>query len=328
MRFSWLLPVLFMIVAAVASPASAQLSPDRILPAIVGVQAEAVSDARSARTLGSTRQASGVVIDDAGLVLTIGFVVMEAEQVSVMGKDGRKLPARVIAYHSESGLGLLRVTAGLDGATPLRLGDPGKLSAKDPVLIVAYGGAEAARPALVVSKRPFAGAWEYMLDSAIYTSPPHPLWTGAALIDGEGKLVGIGYLQVADAMPDGVLPGNMFVPVDLLKPILADLLSEGRTSEPRRPWLGLYTEETKGRLIVERVAEGGPAAAASIAPGDIVLGIAGKPVRSLETFYRALWAAGSAGTEVELTILKDLEPTTVRVRSADRYGWLRKPQSF
>ncbi|MET4699289.1 S1-C subfamily serine protease [Constrictibacter sp. MBR-5] len=327
MRRIWVLLLGLMAFGAGAPGAAAQLTPERILPAVVGVEAETVADARSAATLGTTRQASGVVIDGAGLVLTIGFAVMEAERVSVLAEGGKRLPARVIAYHSESGLGLLRVPTGLD-ASPLRLGDSTKLATRDPVLIVAYGGADSAQPALVVSKRPFAGSWEYLLDSAIYTSPPHPLWTGAALIDGDGRLVGIGYLQVADAVPDTVLPGNMFVPVDLLKPILADLLAEGRESGPRRPWLGLYTDETKGRLIVERVAADGPAAAAGLKPGDIVLGVAGQPVRSLEAFYRALWSSGSAGTEVELTVLKDLTPETVRVRSADRYGWLRKPQSF
>jgi len=327
MRCSWLLFLAWVVCVGAAPRASAQLKPDRILPAVVGVEAEAVADARSSATLGSTRRASGVVIDDAGLVLTIGFVVMEAEEVTVLGAGGKRLPARVVAYHSESGLGLLRVSGGLD-ASPLRLGDSTKLATRDPVLIVAYGGQESVRPAIVVSKRPFAGSWEYLIDGAIYTSPPHPLWTGAALIDGEGKLVGIGYLQVADAMGEGVLPGNMFVPVDLLKPVLADLLTDGRAAGPRRAWLGLYTDETKGRLIVERVAADSPAAAAGLKPGDILLGVAGTPVRSLESFYRALWSGGDAGTDVELTVLKDLTPETVRIRSADRYGWLRKPQSF
>ncbi len=328
MRVSWLL--LIGTVAALLSgwsPVHAQLTPERILPAVVGIQAEAVADARSAKTLGAIRHGSGVVIDDAGLVLTIGFVVMEADSVTVHAHDGKSLPATVVAYHSESGLGLLRVDAGLD-AKPLRLGDASKLTEKDAVLIVAHGGVEAARPALVVSRRTFAGPWEYLIDGAIYTSPPHPLWTGAGLVDGEGRLVGIGYLQVADAMPEAGLPGNMFVPIDLLKPILADLLTEGRVPGPRQPWLGLYTAETRGRLIVERVAEEGPAAEAGIMAGDILLGIGGEPVRSLEGFNRRLWRTGGAGTEVELTILKDLEPQTLRIRSGDRYEWLRKPQSF
>ncbi|MFN4089904.1 MAG: S1C family serine protease [Alphaproteobacteria bacterium] len=327
MRRVWSFCVTVLLLVAAGLPGAARADAERFSRSVVGIEAESVRDARSAATLGSLRRASGAVIDDAGLILTIGFVVMEAERVFVRDRDGRRVPAAVVAYHAESGLGLVRAGAAIS-APALRLADTEKLVPRARVTVVAQGGAGAALPAVVVARRAYAGAWEYLLERAIFTSPPHPHWTGAALIDGEGRLAGIGYLNVPDALPDGPLPGNMFVPVDLLKPILADLLTDGRAAGPHRPWVGVYASEVRGRLFVDRVAAGGPAQAAGIEPGDILLGVADRPVRGLEAFYRQLWGAGAAGAEIEFTVLRDLEPLTLRLRSADRYDWLRKPQSF
>jgi S1-C subfamily serine protease len=301
---------------------------EEVLSAVVGVRAQIPADARTAATLGTEREGSGVVIDDNGLVLTIGYLILEANKVEVSGEDGRAIPAEVIAYHSETGFGLLRATAPLD-IKPMRLGKSHPVSERQPVLVAAHGGAEAAMPGIVVSRRDFSGYWEYLLEGAIFTSPPHPQFSGAALVNADGKLIGIGSLIVGDAIePQVYFPGNMFVPIDKLPPILADLLTEGVPPKPRRPWLGIYTEQMEGRLLVNRVAQGGPAQLAGVRPGDIVVGVGGKPIRDQGDFYRKLWASGSAGDHVSLNLLQGSKIREVTVESADRYQWLRLHRSF
>jgi S1-C subfamily serine protease len=186
-----------------------------------------------------------------------------------------------------------------------------------------FGGRLAARPAVLVSRRDFAGYWEYLLENAIFTAPPYPLFGGAALIDSQGELVGIGSLVVADAYPgDQPLPGNMFLPVDRLKGVLGDLLTVGRSTAASRPWLGLYVSEVDSLLMVSRLAVDGPAAAAGMQPGDIILGVAGQPLASMADFYRKLWAVGEPGDKVLLTVLKGAEIHEVSITAGDRYEWL------
>ena len=273
---------------AVSAPAAAQgeaLSP-RLLDAVVKVEAKVPPDARSAATLGTEREGSGALIDNDGLIVTIGYLVMEASEVSVT-IGGRRVPASVVAYDYDTGFGLLRALAP-PGVRPLELGSSAALEEREPVLAAGFGGPDGAVGALVVSKRRFAGYWEYMLDEAIFTAPPHPVFGGAALIDRGGRLVGVGSLVVPDAVEGAQLPGNMFVPIDLLKPILADLLASGKADRARRPWLGVWSQESFGRVLISRVFEAGPAAAAGLAAGDLVLAVAGEPVTSLAAFYGRL----------------------------------------
>jgi S1-C subfamily serine protease len=228
-----------------------------------------------------------------------------------------------LAYDYNTGFGLIRAAEPID-VRPMKLGSSGGLENSARVLVSGYGSVEAVRPAIVVSRRVFAGYWEYLLEDAIFTSPPYPNFGGAALIGAEGELLGIGSLAVSDALPGGPpVPGNMFVPIDRLKPILHDLLTSGRSSEPAHPWLGVYTEEVRGHLIVTRVAPEGPAAQAGIESGDVIVAIAGQEIDSMATFYRALWARGTAGIEVPLTVLRGAKLLSITVRSADRYKWLR-----
>jgi S1-C subfamily serine protease len=192
-------------------------------------------------------------------------------------------------------------------------------------MIAAHEGGGGARPAFVLSRRPFAGSWEYLVEEAIFTAPPHPEWSGAGLFDAEGRLVGIGSLMVGDANGKGTgIPGNMFVPIDLLPPILGDMIAEGAPSGPRRPWLGIATEELRGRLFVTRVTPGGPAERAGIEAGDVVLGVAGAPVRDLADFYRKLWATGDAG----LMLLDGTGSRQVKIRSVDRHSHLRLKRTY
>ena len=323
-RLSWLIAAALLTIFQPAAATAAETSADDILAAIVGVTAKVPADARTAAHLGTDREGSGVVIDDHGLVLTIGYLILEASEVSIVtAEDGRTVPADIIAYDHETGFGLLRAARPLD-VTPMALGRSADLEVRDPVLIASHGGAAMARPALVVSRRLFAGYWEYILDKAIFTSPPHPGFGGAALIGGDGRLLGIGSLIVGDAATEPQqLAGNMFVPIDSLKPILAELLEAGRTSRPSRPWLGVYAEEVRGRIFVVRIAEDGPAQKSGILRGDIIVAVGDTPVRDLAGFYREIWARGDAGIEVDLTVLQGSELRRVRVRSGDRYSWLR-----
>ncbi len=296
---------------------------DRTLGAVLKLHADIPQDAFTAHTLGTEREGSGVVIDDDGLVLTIGYLILESAAVELVVEGERTVPAKFVAYDHVTGLGLLRAAAPL-GVKPLELGDSGALIKGHQVLAIGNGGQGSALGAYVVSRREFAGWWEYLLPNAIFTSPPHLKHSGAALIDASGRLVGVGYLVVANAPADDVaMPGNMFVPIDALKPVLGDLLARGRSSAPSRPWLGLYSQEIQGRLFVARVPEGGPAHAAGMRPGDLVLGIAGQPVRSLPDYYRKLWSLGRAGIEVPLLVVRGDAPARLTIKSIDRYDWFR-----
>ena len=295
------------------------------LSAIVRVKARILPNARSAETLGTVREGSGVLIRD-NLVLTIGYLVIEAEGIEVVSGDGKSVPATMVGYDHASGFGLLRVAMPI-GARPLPLGDARTLAERDPVMVAAHGGREGVSLAYVVSRRPFSGSWEYMLDSAIFTYPPVANWSGAALIGPKGDLLGIGSLIVADAMSPGTQsPGNMFVPVDLLKPILNDLVEKGRAG-PVRPWLGMSTEELRGRLFVSRVSPDGPAARAGVQRGDILVGVGGEEVSSLPEFYKKVWSRGQAGIEVPLRVLQGNQMKDISVRSIDRLDYFRaKPK--
>jgi S1-C subfamily serine protease len=294
-----------------------------VLSAIVGVRTQVPTTARTAETLGTERRGSGVVIDDQGLIVTIGYLILEASRAEITLADGKSLPVQIVAYDHNSGFGLLRSNRPLR-VKPMRLGDSGALQESARVLVSGFGGAEAARPALVVSRRVFAGYWEYLLEEAIFTAPPYENFSGAALIGPQGELLGIGSLVVSDAMRgERTLPGNMFVPIDALKPILPDMLKIGRSSAPPRPWLGIYSEEYRGRLFVTRLADDGPAADAGIQINDIIVKIGDGRVSSLEDFYRKLWATGPAGVEVQLLVLRRAQLLSIKVRSSNRYSWLR-----
>ena len=287
---------------------------------VVRIHTKAVRDARSSSTLGAEREGTGIVIDSSGLILTIGYLIQEAESVEIAAADGRLFPASVIAYDFTTGFGLLRA-AKAPAIRPISFGDSAKIGNREPVLIVGFDGVA---PAFVVSRRQFAGYWEYLLDEAIYTAPVTVNWQGAALINKEGKLLGVGSLAVGDAMGGrGQLPGNMFVPIDLLKPILGDLIAQGRASSKPRPWLGINTQDLQGKMIVLRVSPESPADKAGLVAGDIIVGIRGEAVQGQADFYRKLWATGDAGAEVLLDVLKGTEVRKLGVHSIDRDSYLR-----
>jgi len=298
------------------------------LESVVQITAHVPHDARTASTLGTERQGTGVVIDDSGLILTIGYLILEAMEIQVRGAAPEPVPARMVAYDHETGFGLVRAEHGLD-LSPILLGVSAEVQPMQPLMVVSNVSELDAAGVYVVDRRDFAGYWEYLLEDAIFTAPPHAEFGGAALINEDGRLVGIGSLLVNDAAFRGrPIPGNMFVPIDHLKPIMGDLLTRGRRADPGRPWLGVSLEEQHGRVFVTRISPEGPAAHAGIAPDDVILGIDGVQVHGLADFYRALWGRGEAGVEVPLDVLQGIEVRRVAIKSGDRYRYLRLDPTF
>jgi S1-C subfamily serine protease len=301
---------------------------DERLSGVVQIKTFINRDGQTVRNLGRERTGSGIVIDDAGHVLTIGYLMLEAHAAEVVTNDGRTVPANVLGYDHESGFGLLRAIQPLK-VKPLPLGNSGEVKHGDRVLVASFGGAAMVAPTFVVARREFAGSWEYLLDKAIFTSPPHPAWSGAALLNREGQVVGVGSLIIRDVSGEGAgTPGNMFVPIDQLSPVLADLIDDKPSSKPARPWLGVNTEEIGGRLLVSRVTPDGPADKAGIQRGDIVTGVNGEPVKGLAELYRKIWAKGSAGVTVPLDVIRDDRKRHVEIKSMNRRDHLKLKSTY
>ena len=305
-----------------AAPPAARPQSDLTVDAlsVVRVRTKAVSNARSMRSLGPQREGSGVVIGTDGLVLTIGYLIVEAETVELVTSDGRSFPATVVGYDNTTGFGLLRALTPLP-VKPVQLGQSATLADRELVLIVGFDGVA---PAYVVSRRQFVGYWEYLLDDAIYTAPATVNWSGAALLNREGKLLGIGSLVVSDAIGSQTqVPGNLFVPIDLLKPLLSDLVANGKSSARPRPWIGVNTQEVQGNVIVTRVSPESPADDAAIKAGDVIVGVGGQSIKGQADFYSRLWSRGEAGVEIPLEILREGRVEKIPVKSIDRDRYYR-----
>jgi len=289
-----------------------------ILDSIVKIEARVPASARSARTLGMARSGSGAVIDGDGLIVTIGYIVTEATDVTVSTSSGAEVPAELVAYDDETGLGLVRTLQAID-VKPIRLGDSDAARARTPAVIAGFGGKDALRGAYVMSRRVFTGYWEYLMEDALYTAPFYESFGGAALLDGAGRLIGIGHVAVPDAAgPGSGIAGNMFVPINRLKAILPEMLEHGRRQGPGRPWLGVQTQEVGGRLFVIRVSADSPAAEAGIGHGDVLLALNGQPLAGQADFYRRLWGAGEPGATVAVTVLQGVGVNTLEIRTVDR----------
>lgn len=295
---------------------------EKNLRSLVAVRASVPEKAFTAGTLGTRREGSGVVIRENGLVLTIGYLITEATEVWLTRYDGRVVPAYVTAYDQESGFGLVQALAPLE-LPALPIGDSDEASIED-AIVFADGEGQYVR-GHIVAKQEFAGYWEYLLEEAIFITPAHPSWGGAALINSEGKLVGLGSLRLQMSKGGEIADINMAVPINLLKPILDDVLSQGIINKPPRPWLGAYSAETNGEVVVMSVTENGPAAKAGLRSGDVISEIRDDEVDGLADFYRKVWESGSPGAEIPMRILRDGREAWLRVKSADRNDFLIKP---
>ena len=295
------------------------------LGAVVGLRANVPADAFTAETLGTERAGNGVIIRENGLVLTIGYLVTEAESIWLHLSDGRALPGHVLGYDQETGFGLVQALAKLD-LPALEIGDSNSVAVGDKVVVAGAGGRQKSVAARVAARQEFAGYWEYVLDEAIFTAPAHPNWGGTALVGPGGELLGIGSLQLERAREGGVSEHlNMIVPIDLLKPILDDLLTYGRRNRPPRPWLGLYATEVEDKVIIVGLAGRGPAQKANLRTGDVVLAVGGTQVSELAGLFRKIWSLGNAGVEVPLLVYRDGRTFEVKVSSGDRNRFLKGP---
>src|SRR5258706_6766637 len=294
---------------------------DRALSAVVALEARVPDDAFTAASLGVERIGNGTLIGPGGLVLTIGYLITEAEDVALTLNDGRRVAAHVLGADPVTGLGLLQALEPLD-VPALPLGASRGLKAGSPVIIAGGGGRTHAAAGHVLTRMPFAGYWEYLLSDAIMTEPAHPHWSGAALIGATGELLGVGSLSLQRQSSDGVSSLNMFVPIDLLPPILDDL-ARGKPAHPPRPWLGILAQDAGGYVVLSGVSPKGPAARAELRAGDIVLAVAGVTVSDLAEFYTRLWAQGPAGATIPLSIRRDGDVFDLEIRSADRTALFR-----
>ncbi len=301
----------------------------RASDAVVGIQATAVEGARSASTLGRERAGSGVVITHDGLVLTIGYLVLEAENVEIRPDDGRRIPARVVAYDLATGFGLVQALAPLR-LEPVPLGTSSAATREEPLMVASGGDDGTVSVARLLSRRPFSGYWEYHIDDALFTAPPRRDHSGAGLFNGRGELLGIGSLFVTDAAGTegggGRSPGNMFVPVDLLKPILAELRERGASRASTRAWMGLNCVERSGEVRVMKVSDDSPADVAGLLAGDRIMRIDGAAVAGLAQLYHALWAGGAPERAVMLEILREGRPQSIVVQTVDRAKTLRRAE--
>ena len=312
-------------------PKSAQPKPDdyaydleRALNAVVGVHTIIPSDGFTAETLGTERGGNGVFIRD-GIVLTIGYLITEAKSVWLTLNDGRVVEGTVLAYDQETGFGLVQALARLNVPT-LPLGDSDMARVNDNVVIGGAGGRKHSLAARVVARQEYAGYWEYVVDEAIFTAPAHPNWGGTAMIGAAGELLGIGSLQLQQATDTKNAEHlNMVVPINLLKPILEDLIAMGRPKHPPRPWLGFYATENDDEIVVVGLASRGPAQRADLQAGDVLLKVGNAQVDSLGGLFRSIWSLGPAGVDVPLTISREGKTLQLRVTSSDRSRMLKGP---
>ena len=306
-------------------PADYAYDLERALSSVVSLSARVPAEAFTAETLGTERAGNGVVIREDGLVLTIGYLVIEAESIWLTTNDGRFVPAHVVGYDAVTGFGLVQALGALD-VPALALGRSGGLRVGDRAVVAGAGGRGHSLSVELVGRQEFAGYWEYVLDEALFTAPAHPHWGGTALIGPDGALIGIGSLQLQQGGTAGARAINMVVPIDLLPPILAELETRGRADRPPRPWLGLYATETEDGVVVMGFAEKGPAEAADLRAGDVLAEVAGEPVADLAGFFRQVWALGEAGVRVPLTVNRDGRSLRLALASVDRERFLMGPK--
>lgn len=327
--FHCLVLLILVSVTTLPHPASADDKPfRRAMDSLVRVNTDIFPDGRTAQALGRQREGTGVVLDDSGLVLTIGYLILEAMAATVTDMQGNAVPADVVAYDHATGLGLLRARSPL-GRPAVRLGDSSSLTRDTPVVVAPHGGFDESWGVVVADVRDFSGYWEYLLEDAVFTTPGMHAWQGAAMFAPDGGLLGIGSLAVPDARRGRRrASGNMFVPINALKPVLGDLLTVGRGSASERPWLGVFTNDHRGYVVVTYVAADGPAEAAGLQPGDVVLEVDGERVRSMAEMYRKVWKLGSPGVTVPLTLGRQTGLVEVNVTSGDRYRYLKWDSTY
>ena len=317
-----IIAAIILYLAMMGAAGYAQTQAEEILKAVVKVRAVIPDSAVTAPLLGTEREGNGILIDSDGYILTIGYMILEADIIEVTDSEDQVIEAKFIGYDYDTGFGLIKADKLLKAA-PLKLGSSSELKQGDPALVAGHKGSDDVVGVRVVSRGEFVGYWEYLLENAIYTTPPYQNYGGAALIGPDGSLLGIGSIFTQIAFPGyGAIPANMFVPIDLLKPILDDLKTDGRPRQPQKPWLGVHTEESHGRVFVTRLMPGGPGEKGDLQAGDIILKVNQQPITGQADFYRKVWALGNAGVKVPISILRATQIKAITLNSIDRYRLL------
>ena len=312
-----------------ASNSYAEITKERVqryYESIVSVRSIVPPEARTAASLGVEREGNGVAIDE-NHILTIGYIVLESERIEIGLSDGRSLPAKLIGYDHTSGFGIIKSVVPLT-MPHLKLGNSDDINSEEDLLILPSPIRGAGSIVRSVSRRPFTGWWEYFVESPIYTTPPNRFWAGAPILNGNDEILGIGSLFVSESVPGISSPGNMSVPINLLKPILEDLLTNGRRKSKIQPYLGISSDQSNDQIIVTRVSEGGPAYQAGVEPQDIIVAINGSQITTLESFYKKIWKSGEAGVTIELSVLRSGSLMNFKLKTVDRLDYFFKPQSF
>ncbi len=299
---------------------------ERFYESIVSVRSIVPPEARTADSLGVEREGNGVAIDE-NHILTIGYIVLEAETIEIGLSDGRRLPAKLVGYDHTSGFAIIKSIVPLS-MPPLRLGNSDNINSEQDLLMLPSPNRGAGSIVRSVSRRPFAGWWEYFVESPIHKTPPNGSWAGAPILNWDGEILGIGSLFVAESVPGISSPGNMSVPINLLKPILGDLISSGRRKSKIQPYLGISSDDSNNQITVTGVSKGGPAFQAGIKPQDIIVKINGSKISSLKSFYKKVWKSGEAGVTIELSVLRSGSLMNFKVKTVDRLDYFFKPQSF
>lgn len=336
---AWLVMCWAVLSALAAAPALAQSPPptaasqrfEALQNATVGVEVRVIDGAASARTLGRQREGTGIVIAPQGLILTIGYLILEAERVEVVTRDQKRIPALVVAYDAVTGLGLLRPLFPLPGVEPVKLGSAAAVPRTSPLLFITGTSPRQAGAVRLVDTRPFTGYWEYHLESALYTSPMVTNHSGAGLFNMAGELVGVGNLLMRDVMPEdsaSALPGNLFVPVDVLAPVFDELLRTGQNPQGKRPWLGVNAAVMGGAIRITRVNAESPAEAAGLRPGHWVIAVDDQPVQSLEAFYKQVWSRGLSDGVIRLSVREGNAVRVLELPIRDRRNALARPKGI
>jgi len=299
---------------------------EQFYESIVSVRSIVPSEARTAASLGVEREGNGVAIDEKH-ILTIGYIVIESESIEIGLPDGRRLPAKLVGYDHTTGFGIIKSIVPLKMPS-LKLGDSDNIDSEQDLLILPSPNRGAGSIVRSVSRRPFTGWWEYFVENPIYTTPSNGLWAGAPILNNNGEILGIGSLFVSESVPGIFSPGNMSVPINLLKPILEDLISNGRRKSKIQPYLGISSDDSNNQIIVTRISDGGPAFQAGIRPQDIIVTINGSQVSDLKSFYQKLWKSGEAGITIELSVLRRGTIMNFSVKTVDRLDYFFTPQSF
>jgi len=301
---------------------------EKFYESIVGISSVAVDNARSLATLGKERSGSGIVIDKEGHILTIGYLVIEADTIEITLANGDTYPGKVVGYDHATGFAILKSIVPKK-LFPVDLGESEKIKENDVLYILPHLDEGPGSPTKLVSRRPFAGSWEYFLEKPIYTYPFNPHWQGTPLLNEKGQLLGIGSLFIRDSIAEGInSPGNLFVPIELLKPILKDLINEGKRKTKLNPWMGLTPDDSSGKISITRVSKDGPAEAAGIKAGDVLLSVNNKEVKTMQDFYKTAWSLGGPGTKIPINIQREDKNINLIINSIDRMDFFIKPKGF